>query len=206
MSLRLYVGTVRCIIYQAFVEDVFVVFILLLATDAVVVVVVVVDKNHITQHRLALTFKRGNGLQDAKLLKNCHEKDDDHTNGKQLHALDPHDFRLGAPQGQAFKAWPGEGDEIKSEKARVKRSPPSPQQQVFSRGFGNQSGWWVAGPGDNMRARPVSRMKAALKSTPMPKWKICESRHIWKTSLRRPMRENRGCVISHLLQRIKRDV
>lgn len=201
MSLHLYIGTVRCIIYQAFVEGVFVVFSLLSATDTGVV-----DENHITQHRCALTFKGGNGLQDAKLLKNCHEKDDDHADGKQLHALDPHDFRLAAPQGQAFKAWPREGDEIKSEQARAKRSPPSPQQQVFSRGFGNQSGWWVPGPGDNMRARPVSRMKAALKSTPMAKWKICESRHIWKTSLRRPMRENRGCVISHLLQCIKRDV
>jgi len=40
---------------------------------------------------LALTFK-GNGFQDAKLLENGHENDDNDTDGKQLHALDPHDF------------------------------------------------------------------------------------------------------------------
>lgn len=45
--------------------------------------------------RWALTFKRGHGLQDAKLLENCHEKNNDHTDGKQLHALDPHDCRTG---------------------------------------------------------------------------------------------------------------
>lgn len=40
--------------------------------------------------RQTLTFKWRHGLQDAKLLENCHEEDDDHTNGKQFHTLDPH--------------------------------------------------------------------------------------------------------------------
>lgn len=65
---------------------------------------------------------------------------------------------------------------------------------------------WFPGPGHSMRTRPVSWMKAALISTLMLKWKIRGSRHIWKTSLSGPMRENGGCVTSHLLQCIKGDV
>lgn len=108
---------------------------------------------------------------------------------------------------------PGPGTERKGNLGwpRVKLGLAS-QQQVFNRG--NQESVWLVGDsmgwfqalGDSMRARPASWMKAALKSTLMLKWKICGSRHIWKTSLSRPMRENGGCVMSHLLQCIKRDV
>lgn len=64
----------------------------------------------------------------------------------------------------------------------------------------------VPGPENNERARAASWTEAALKSTPMLKWKICGSRHIWKRSLSRPMGGNGGRVGSHLLQRVKRDV
>lgn len=87
---------------------------------------------------------------------------------------------------------------------RVKLGQAS-QQQVFSTEVIRNRGMFP-GPGDSMRARPASWTKAALMSTLMLKWKICGSRHIWKTSLSRPMRENGGCVTSHLLQCIKRDV
>lgn len=109
-----------------------------------------------------------------------------------------------APQGQACKAWPGNKDKRKSGPAQV--NPDQATQRIFSRG--NQQSVWLVGdsiglvpvPGESMRTRAASWMKAALKSTLMLKWKICGSRHIWKMSLSRPMRENGGCVTSHLLE------
>ena len=56
--------------------------------------------------RGALTFKGRHGLQDAKLLEHCHEKDDDNTNGKQFHALDLHDSDNALGQARNTKAWP----------------------------------------------------------------------------------------------------
>lgn len=58
-------------------------------------------------------------------------------------------------------------------------------------------------PGLGMRAGTRSCTKAALMSTLMLTGKICGSWHIWKTSLSKPMRENGGCVTSHLSERIK---
>lgn len=161
-----------------------------------------------------LTFKWRHGLQDAKLLENCHEKDDDHTNGKQFHSLDPHDSWM---EGVAefsgpslCETWPSQRAERRPRPGRV--NPDLMSQRVLS--GGNQGSVWlerdsmglVPGPEKSVKARAASWMKAALKSTLMLKWKICGSRHIWKTSLSRPMGGNGGCVTSHLLKCIKRDV
>lgn len=77
--------------------------------------------------RWTLTFKGRHGLQDAKLLENRHEEDDDHTDGEQFHALDPHDSWLGVGGwgGGGFsgpslrETWPGEGAEGRSRPGRV---------------------------------------------------------------------------------------
>ena len=117
----------------------------------------------------------------------------------------------GPTQGRACTRRPGFGE-------RDDRKPGAGlvNDKAFQQGWtrtGQDSVWLVGGsmglfpgPGRSMRTRPVSWMKAALMSTPMLKWKKRGSRHIWKTSLSGPMRENGGCVTSHLLQCIKGDV
>lgn len=108
------------------------------------------------------------------------------------------------------------GDERKPWPARVTLGRAS-QQQVFSTEMnrdvtgislvGGRLHGFVSRPRTHsMRTRPENWMKAVLMSTLMLKWKICGSRHIWKTSLSGPVRENGGCVMSHLLQCIKGDV
>lgn len=67
---------------------------------------------------LALTFKWGNGLQDAKLLENSHEKNDDHSDGQQLHVLDAHDFQVTwgilVSQFRPLRGWTTETPESQS--------------------------------------------------------------------------------------------
>lgn len=117
-------------------------------------------------------------------------------------------------QGQACTRRPGPGERRKEASGTSDAVPEAGQQQVFStegsqEETGIRSGWCMGlfpGPEHSMRTGPAGWTKAALMSTLMLKWKICGSRHIWKTFLSAPMRENGGCVTSHLLRCIKGDV
>lgn len=90
-----------------------------------------------------LTFKWGHGLQDAKLFENCHEEDDDHTNGKQFHALEPHDSWMevvaGVLRAKSARdlAQPGE---VKEDLGQGRTNPGLTSRQVLS--GGNQGSVW----------------------------------------------------------------
>lgn len=84
---------------------------------------------------LVLTFK-WNGLQDAELLEDRHEKYDNHSDGEQLHALDAHDVRAkGARSGPSLDTKPWQT------KARTSPSHTEPCPSTGELGsFRNHSG------------------------------------------------------------------
>lgn len=100
-------------------------------------------------------------------------------------------------------AWAGTSNAEPAASVFNGGEPRSDRNQVWL--VGGRMGLFP-GPGGSMRIRPGGWTKAPLMSTLMLKWKIRGRRHIWKTSLCRPMRENGGCVTSHLLWCIKGDV
>lgn len=158
-------------------------------------------------HRWAITFEWGHRLQDAKLLENCHEEYDDHADGEQLHALDPHDSTTGRSPLGDNQATPTPGRDgrkhglmwvaaLLNNKWFQQGGVRKQQEPVRLAGDCGKS---LRGPGRSMRSRWT---KAALESTLMLKWKICGGWHIWKASLFGLMRKT---AASHSLARVEGD-